>query len=290
MSELAISIDKVSYAIGNNKLLRDITFDIPAGTKFALLGTNGAGKSLLIDIITGMVKPKAGTVQIFGKSFHSQKERVGVLFDKVAYMPFLKVSEFLNYIRLAYGVGNKHLSYLYKELDLQPISSKKVTHLSPGERKRVGMTVALMHKPDLMIMDEPTSALDPFMRDNFWKLPMKEGSTLFVTSHSWDEVREHCDLVAFIEKGKLLATPKKPSEFLDETILPGHQKLKISKLNFDIAIINGSARVYEDNDSYHVFTNDLTDLIAKVNEKTSSYSVLPKRLEDVYHYYRTHQE
>ncbi|MEM7548469.1 MAG: ABC transporter ATP-binding protein [Bacteroidota bacterium] len=280
--EFAIEAENVTYRAKDKVLIDSVDLQVRKGETFGLLGLNGSGKSLLIDIITDIIYPESGKVSLFGTSFKNVKGKVGVLYDNVSFIPFLKVGEFLNYVRLTLKVEKKRLEKIRENLNLSKIEDKMVRVLSQGEKKRMGLAMALMNDPDLLIMDEPTTALDPFMRDLVWDLNKNKSKTVFLTSHSWDEAEKHCDSIAFIHNGKILGQIKSPSELLADELLPGKQKLKINKDESVLKFLNGSSYYYEENDAYHVFSHKIEEIISDLNSITSGYSVLPKSLKDIY--------
>ena len=184
------------------------------GELFAFLGVNGAGKSTTISILCGLLKKDSGTVQINGietdKAGAQTKRMLGVVFqDSVLDKP-LTVKENLMSRAALYGITgkafDKRLQELVEILDFDEFLNRPVGKLSGGQRRRIDIARALLHRPEILILDEPTTGLDPRARHDFWTV-LKElcnDTLLFLSSHYMEEVQKYCDKIVYLKDGELL--------------------------------------------------------------------------------------
>lgn len=206
-----IEIKNLTKTYGSARGVDDITLDVPVGTVFGFLGPNGAGKSTTINMLINLTKPTGGSVDIFGKDSvtHGLEIRrdIGFLSSDMALDGHLTGRQQLEYFgRLRGSIDKVYVRELAERLDCN--LDRKHKTLSRGNRQKVGLITALMHKPRLLILDEPTSGLDPLIQAEFNKIILEHkaaGNTTFISSHVLSEIQELCDHVAFIREGKLVA-------------------------------------------------------------------------------------
>ena len=188
-----IKISHLNKSFGEVKAVNDLSFRVKKGELFAFLGVNGAGKSTTISILCGLLKKDSGTVQVNGietdKAGTQTKRMLGVVFqDSVLDKP-LTVKENLMSRAALYGItGNafdKRLQELVEILDFDEFLNRPVGKLSGGQRRRIDIARALLHRPEILILDEPTTGLDPQTRQLIWnvieKLQKTENMTVFLT-------------------------------------------------------------------------------------------------------------
>lgn len=192
--------------------LHEVSLSVMPGQIFGFLGPNGAGKSTTISMLVNLMQPSSGRIAIFGKNDDGQegidiRREVGYLTGDMALDKALTGWQQLEYIGQLRGVRHKsYVQELAKRFDSD--LSVKIKSLSRGNRQKIGLIAALMHKPRLLILDEPTSGLDPLIQIEFNNILLehkKAGGTTFISSHVLSEVQELCDQVAIIRKGKLVA-------------------------------------------------------------------------------------
>jgi len=209
--ETVIRLKKLTKKFGDLTAVKDLNLEIKQGSIVGFLGPNGAGKSTTINILLGFISATTGTAQIFGQevSVNNIKPRrdIGFLSNNTALDKGLTVEQEIKYFGSLYGKYNKkfagELAQRFK-LDLKT----KIGKLSTGNYQKVALVLALMGKPDLLILDEPTNGLDPLVQAEFNKviLEMKAtGTTVFISSHILSEINELCDEFVFIKKGKIIA-------------------------------------------------------------------------------------
>lgn len=194
-----IRIEHLNKTFGDVKAVRDLGFCVKKGELFAFLGVNGAGKSTTISILCGQLSKDSGTVQIKGidnqRAGEQTKRLIGVVFqDSVLDKP-LTVKENLKSRAALYGITGqefeKRLQELLDILDFGDYLNRPVTKLSGGQRRRIDIARALLHRPEILILDEPTTGLDPQTRQVIWnvieKLRIEEQMTVFLTTHYMEE-------------------------------------------------------------------------------------------------------
>ncbi len=201
---------------GKSRGVLDVDLQVPKGSIFGFLGPNGAGKTTTISMLIDLIHPSKGSINIFGldsqKDSYKIRQRVGFLGgDMVLDEGFTGWQELEYYGYLHNHYDQKYISELATKLDCD--LNRKIKTLSRGNRQKVGLISALMHKPDLLILDEPTSGLDPLIQDQFNQIVLdyrRQGKTIFISSHILSEVEQLCDRVAFVREGRLIA--EKPIE------------------------------------------------------------------------------
>lgn len=190
--------------------LRDLDLQIKAGEVYGFLGPNGAGKSTTIRTLMNFIQPTSGTATIMGMDIIRDsvkiKRSVGYLSSDMAMYGKMTGHQFLDYMsELQPGDNRAYRRELTERL--KPELHKKLGDLSRGNRQKVGLVQAFMHRPDVFIMDEPSSGLDPLMQEAFYDLldeSKRRGAAIFVSSHILSEVQKMCDRVGIIREGKLI--------------------------------------------------------------------------------------
>ena len=205
-----IKFDSVSKRFGSTQALNDVSLVVPRGVVFALLGENGAGKTTAIQSLLGLQTPNRGRIEVFGKDPRQHgvelRRRIGYVPDNPALYDWMTVKE-TGWFAAGFHEDGFEAEFVRLceefELDLSP----KVKQLSKGGRAKVGLALALAHRPDLLILDEPTSGLDTLVRRKFLESMVDvaaEGRTVLLSSHQIPEVERVADFVAIINEGKLL--------------------------------------------------------------------------------------
>lgn len=189
--------------------LRGIDLRVPSGSVFALLGENGAGKTTLIRILTGFQSPSAGQCTVCGLDPNRDsleiRRKVGYVSDAPALYDWMRVDEIGWFTASFYPEGFLE-RYGESIAHFDVPSTRKIRHLSKGQRAKVALALALAHDPELLILDEPTSGLDPHVRREFMESMVDRavaGRTVLISSHQISEVERVADMVAIIHKGKV---------------------------------------------------------------------------------------
>ena len=191
--------------------LRGLDLEVPVGGVFGYLGPNGAGKTTTIRLVTGLLRPTAGSIAVLGMSPGEDRDRlqrrIGYLPGNFAPYPDLTVRQFLAYLgSLRGGVSPTVVEDLATRLGLS--MEPRIGTLSHGNRQKVGLVQAFMHEPELLVLDEPTTGLDPLVQREFASLVHEvrdRGRTVFLSSHVLSEVEALADTVGILREGRLVA-------------------------------------------------------------------------------------
>ncbi|WP_399632220.1 ATP-binding cassette domain-containing protein [Sporosarcina sp. SG10008] len=211
-----IEVIGLSKSFEKIKAVNDISFYVEKGALFSFLGTNGAGKSTTISILLTLLQLDSGHVYVngytVGKHDQAIRQEIGVVFQESLLDPLLTVKENLAIRGSFYGMPrqerNVAITRVMDIVDIQSISNRPYGKLSGGQRRRVDIARALIHKPNILILDEPTTGLDPESRKNIWatilQLQKETGMTVFLTTHYIEEAA-NSDYVVVMKKGSIVA-------------------------------------------------------------------------------------
>ena len=210
MNEQIIALNGLTKSYGKHRGISDLSFSVNAGEIFGFIGPNGAGKSTTIRTLMGLIRPTGGSATIFGLDCQTQASEiarnVGYLPSEDSYYENMKVHQLLQYTADLYGMDCwSRVNDLAARLDLDLY--RRISDLSLGNRKKVGIVSALITSPKLVIMDEPTSGLDPLIQQVFYEILAEEnrrGTTIFLSSHVLSEVQRLCDRAAILKDGRLV--------------------------------------------------------------------------------------
>ena len=205
-----IHTERLTKTYGVHRGIADVDLDVNEGEIFGFLGPNGAGKTTTMRILLDLIRPTAGRAEVFGIDTTADPvaihRRVGYLPGEFDLYDRLTGADTIRYFaNLRGGVDPAYVAMLVERLDLD--TSRRFREYSRGNKQKVGLVVALQHRPDLLILDEPTSGLDPLVQQTFFGLLREardEGRTIFLSSHIIDEVDRTCDRVAIIREGRLV--------------------------------------------------------------------------------------
>lgn len=286
-----IKIEGLNKSFGEVKAVRDLSISVRRGELFAFLGVNGAGKSTTISVMCGQLCKDSGSVVIDGididKHPDAIKSNLGVVFQSSALDKALSVRDNLASRAALYGICgerfNKRLDELTKMLDLQTLLKRPVGKLSGGQRRRIDIARALVHKPKLLILDEPTTGLDPQTRKTIWqvvdKLRKDEGMTVFLTTHYMEEAAD-ADYVVILSEGRQVASGT-PLELKnkytgDFVTLYGATEQQIELLG---------VKAEKNGDAYRIAVPDTaaaTKLITEYPSVFTDYEVVKGKMDDVF--------
>jgi ABC-2 type transport system ATP-binding protein len=211
----AISVRNLSKRFGAFKAVDDISFEVPAGSIFGLLGANGAGKSTTIRILCGLLAPSAGSAEVAGLDIKRDpegvKRRIGYMSQRFSLYDDLTVEENISFFGGVYGLSDAQLRQRMKETveraGLRGREKSLTRELSGGWKQRLALGCAILHRPGIVFLDEPTGGTDPISRRLFWDIIndlAQEGTTLLVTTHYLDEA-EYCNDIVLMHAGKIVA-------------------------------------------------------------------------------------
>jgi ABC-2 type transport system ATP-binding protein len=205
-----IATDKLTKSYGSQRGIVQIDLEVSEGEVFGFLGPNGAGKTTTIRTLLDLIRPTSGRAFVFGiettvdpVAIH---RRVGYLPGEFAMYDRMTGRDTIDYFaNLRGGVERHYQDDLISRFDLDP--GRRYREYSKGNKQKVGLVIALQHRPDLLILDEPTAGLDPLVQQTFFELlreAIAEGRTAFLSSHVLGEVEKTCDRVAIIRDGRLV--------------------------------------------------------------------------------------
>src|SRR5205807_2429879 len=205
-----IEVQDLTKSYGSKRGIINVSFQVEEGEVFGFLGPNGAGKTTTIRLLMALLRADAGIARIAGLDCWQQsveiKRLLGYLPGELSLDPNLTGGQILEYFgHLRGGVDQAYLKQLIKRFDLDP--SRKFRQYSSGNKRKIGIIQAFMHRPRLLILDEPTSGLDPLNQQEFDRMVKEvrdDGRTVFLSSHILTEVEHTCHRVAIIREGQLV--------------------------------------------------------------------------------------
>lgn len=289
--EPIIQIAHLNKSFGEVKAVQDLSFQVKRGELFAFLGVNGAGKSTTISILCGQLRADSGTVTVCGHSVSEEPAaiaaRLGVVFQNSVLDQPLSVRDNLRSRAALYGITGQafeaRLQELARLLDFENLLRRTVGKLSGGQRRRIDVARALLHKPEILILDEPTTGLDPQTRRQLWDviatLRREEGMTVFLTTHYMEEAAD-ADYVVILDSGRIAAegTPL----YLKNTYTGDF----ITLYGADAAAVDGLGLPTEElRDALRVSVPDTaaaTRLIVAHPELFTDYEITKGKMDDVF--------
>ncbi|MGZ6833794.1 MAG: ABC transporter ATP-binding protein [Mycobacteriaceae bacterium] len=220
MMNSAISVQDLAISRGGRAVLRDVSFDVPAGTIYGLLGPSGCGKSTLMRAIVG-VQRYSGQLQVLGEPAGSAilRGQIGYVSQAPSVYGDLTVVENLRYFASMVGAAASQVHALVDDVGLSEQASQLVRELSGGQCARVSLAAALLGNPVLLVLDEPTVGVDPVLRRDLWAMFAElaaGGTTLFISSHVMDEA-QRCERLMLLRGGRVLVAGCSPAQLLTDT-------------------------------------------------------------------------
>lgn len=200
-----IQAEHITHSFGEKRILEDISFTVEKGEVIGLLGPSGAGKTTLVNILTGQLKASGGSVRVCGSDEKSLE--TGIMMDSFGLYERLSVWENLRIFADIYRVTAGRIETLLDRTGLREARNTRVSRLSKGMRGRVNLCRALLKEADILYLDEPTSGLDPATTWKIHQLIEEEsqsGTTVFLTTHNMHEAEELCDRVMLLNEGKIV--------------------------------------------------------------------------------------
>ena len=207
----AVEVEDLRKSYGSVQALRGVSFTVVEGEVFALLGPNGAGKTTTVEILEGFRRRDGGRASVLGfdpAAGNSRlKDQLGIVLQTSGVDPYLTVAETVDMFR-GYYPKPRARDEVIKLVGLEEKANERVTKLSGGQKRRLDVAIALAGDPRLLFLDEPTTGFDPAARRNAWEVIKglaQLGKTIFLTSHSMDEVQFLADRVVIIAEGRIVA-------------------------------------------------------------------------------------
>ena len=294
---VALQIDGLYKRFGEQQVLDCFSLQVTRGEVVGLLGPNGCGKSTVLNIICQLLKADAGQVQLMGHSMSEQsanaRARIGYCAQESALYPDLFPQENIQFFARLYGVPsaerNARVAELMERFGLVPYAATRAGMLSGGWQQRLSLAVALVHRPELLVLDEPTVAVDVEARMDLWRLIeglRDSGTTILLTSHHLAEAQRLCNRVALMRNGKVVAEGS-VSDLISR--VPGQAVVKVQSEDNQAVIQRASelgwaVRQHAEKLSLLLPQNlNLREIVDVLDgTKVSAVSVDPVTLEDAY--------
>ena len=300
---LCIEAKSLSKSYGNVAAVDSIDLSVESGKIFGFLGPNGAGKTTTIKLLTTLILPSSGTVNILGMDASKDplqvRKKIGVVLQQPSYEPTLTVEKSLEKYGMMWDVDAKTRRQRVEELlsafDLQDIRKKKNDDISIGQRRRVQVAREFMHDMDLLFLDEPTVGLDPSARRSlldYIKGKVQDGLTIFFTTHILEEAEYLCDKIAIINRGKIIAVDT-PDELKNKFGRKKTIKIHVGDVqdisnilqgvvgSHDISYDEGTVITIRSDDSEQVLVKIL-QILNSNNIAVKDLSVVPTSLEEIF--------
>ena len=291
MGKNILEIQNLTKYYGKVKGVENLSLKLEEGEIFGFIGPNGAGKSTTIRSIMNLINKTSGKVLIENEEFNKDniklKEKIGYLPSEIYLYDDLTVKEMLDYHESFYkkNIHNRRTE-LVKRLELD--EKKKIEDLSLGNLKKLGIILAFMHEPKLLILDEPTSGLDPIMQNVFYDLLKEEkekGNTVFYSTHILNEVSKICDRVGIIKEGKLIKVERIEDLFKKSLTIVTITSEQLKEIKEDLKV----NVILEEGNTIKFGNNLLPDeLIKKVSKyRIDKILIEEATIEDMFlHYYQ----
>lgn len=282
-----IEINNLTKAYGKKRGISNVNLRVNRGEIFGFIGPNGAGKSTTIKVLLNFIFPSSGEAKILGMDCVTEtdkiKESIGYVPSEVRYYDNMTVDELLNYAKsFKKKVDDAYMKELCQTFDVE--LTKKMSELSLGNKKKVAIVQALIHKPQLLILDEPTNGLDPLIQQKLFNTLLKlreEGTTIFLSSHNLTEVEEFCDRVAIIKEGKIIEV-RSIEDFVHKRIK--RISLKLSKnIEEELKAIGAEGLESEGNIISFNYVGDINKLLALISKyQIEDLLIEDKKLSEVF--------
>ena len=295
---MGLSIENLSKAYGNFQALNKVSFSVGNGKILGILGRNGAGKTTTIKSIMGIIEPDSGLITFDGKPIKNRNISIGYLPEERGLYLNARVKEQLLYFAILNDMNKriaiKEIKSLLEEFKISNYLNKKVKTLSKGNKQKIQLISAILHKPKIVILDEPFSGLDPVNIELFKRTVrnLKEmGTTILFSSHRMEDVEEMCDRIVMLNKGNVIEDDTVEGlikKYSQKNVVTIHAGKDITYLidNESLKLINKNGmyfKVYFRNNNdiqnlYKKMFSDGIDIIEVQEEKSSLQSIFIKEL------------
>jgi ABC-type multidrug transport system ATPase subunit len=218
-----LTVENISKNYGNIKALKGVSFSVPSGCVFGILGPNGSGKTTLLGIIMNVLKASGGSYKLFDEvATDAHRKKIGTLLETPNFYHYLSAIQNLKISCAIKGIGEEDIETVLQTVDLWKRKDSPFSTYSLGMKQRLAIGAALLGNPDVLVFDEPTNGLDPVgiaeIRSLIKDLSAK-GKTIIMASHLLDEVEKVCTHVAILKQGDLLASGKVKDVFQENDIV-----------------------------------------------------------------------
>jgi ABC-type multidrug transport system ATPase subunit len=272
-----LSVQHLSKNYGKITALKGVSFEVPQGAVFGILGPNGSGKTTLLGIVLDVLRASGGSFRLFDEDpTPAQRQRIGALLETPNFYHYLSAGRNLEITASIKGKGKGEIDDVLKRVNLYERKNSPFSTFSLGMKQRLAIAASLLGSPDVLVLDEPTNGLDPVgiaeIRELI-KTLSKEGKTIIMASHLLDEVEKVCTHMALLKKGQLL-TSGKVSDILAQGDI-----VQVKAAGKDIvAGYPGVTRVTEDDGFFEVHFDTTGVSLGKINEYCFSKGVVLEHL------------
>ncbi len=291
-----LELKNVKKTYGNRVALDNVSLTVKEGSCFGLLGPNGAGKSTMMKLVSGIITPSAGEIEVFGlnaKHTRAIQKQIGYVPQSITLYEDLSAKDNLTFFGELVGVRGEALNQRIKDVlertGLSDRANDEIRTYSGGMKRRINIAAALLHQPKLLILDEPTVGIDPQSRNLIFELIRslnKQGMTIIYSTHYMEEVEALCDEIAIIDHGKviakgalqeLLSKHTNPAVYIESPVLTSPPDVGIPVTT----TAKGNGWIVETDQVMSVMQR-LTDLAVKQGWKMKKLEILYPSLEDVF--------
>ncbi len=289
--EKAISVENLTKKYQEHTAVDGISFDVEKGSFFAFLGENGAGKTTTINILCTFLQKTSGSVRVFGRELGKEDDRIremtGIVFQNSVLDRELTVRENLLTRGAWYGLGRKEIMSRIEpfmdSFELRDVWDRKYDRLSGGQRRRVDIVRALIHRPRILFLDEPTTGLDPRTRRLVWdhirKLREEQDLTIFLTTHYMEETAD-ADQVVILDRGKVIASG--PPSALKGRHASSRLLWYADRTEDHDRRLDGYTWTYEADHYRLPFREPVTGLLYENRDVMTDYEILRGTMDDVF--------
>lgn len=286
--DVVISVRGLTVSYGNHVAVDDVSFNVLQGECFALLGTNGAGKTTIIETLQGHLVPDSGGVSVFGnnpRNLRAVRPRIGIMLQENGVALELTVRET---VRLLGSLSGREddVDRVLGSAGLTARASTRVAQLSGGERRRLDFASAVWGAPELVFLDEPTTGLDVEGRHELWSMVdelRRNGTTIVLITHYLEEVKERADHVVLMHRGRIHAQGR-VADLVAE--MPGHITFRVDSRQRVVQALSAVDHDGVGQIATHDLQAELTDLLVWAREnkvQLEDLEVGPARLDEVFH-------
>ena len=267
-SNIILSLNGISKKYGHIQALNNVSFKVPKGSVFGILGPNGSGKTTMLGIVLDILKPTAGTFELFGQTPSAeQRKNIGTLLETPNFYHYLSGERNLAIAAEIKGKGKGDINNVLQKVNLFERKSSKFSSYSLGMKQRLAIASALLSDPEVLVLDEPTNGLDPVgiaeIRELIKRLAL-EGKTIITASHMLDEVEKVCTHVAILKRGTLLTAGKVNEVLVNEDIVELSAS-DLVKLKQVVTEITGYKSIKTQDDCIQLLYSQDTADLKKIN-------------------------
>ncbi len=277
-----LSLENIHKDYGRVQALKGVSFNVPKGTVFGILGPNGSGKTTMLGIIMDILKPTSGTYKLFGEApTEKHRRQIGTFLETPNFYHYLSAEQNLKISAAIKGRGEADIPKVLEMVNLTQRKDSRFSTYSLGMKQRLAIASCLLGNPEVLILDEPTNGLDPVgiaeIRALIKKLYL-EGSTIIMASHLLDEVEKVCTHVAILKKGELVATGNVNEILANEDIVE-IGAADMSKLKSSVQHLPGYSSMSEQDNLIRLFYPVGTTNLESINRHCFNEGIVLNHLQ-----------